>query len=248
VKPDPRFDDLLRQIAPLSPDEYYRFVFHFDETHYRTRVEMAGFVGADRVLDAGCGYGQWAVALAAANGRVVALDVSPNMIATSRIVARRYGVTNVDFQVAAMPRLPFKAESFDLVWCWGVMMFLDRGRALAEFHRVLRPGGRLLVGCVNGVGRWLFKAVRALHPLRFRPLVVRAAAQAVLRGAGLDAMPNRTSMRQCRRLCEQFGFELVAAGFDGTIDVTRQRRKKPMFAPRFLGFENNIEYLARRVG
>jgi SAM-dependent methyltransferase len=247
VRPDPRSADLLERIVPLSPDEYYKLVFRFDDAHYRSRVEMVGFTGAGRVLDAGCGYGQWAAALAAVNDRVIGVDVNPNMVEISRMLCREHGLRNADFEVGQLPRLRFADEEFDLIWCWGVIMFVDRALALREFNRLLKPGGRLLVGCANGRGRWLYKALRALHPRRFRPATARTSLKALLQAEAVDTAPNRSSREGCHDLCRRFGFEAVAAGFDGTIDLTGPGRERPMFPARFLGLENNIEYVARKV-
>jgi SAM-dependent methyltransferase len=246
LKPDPKFQKLLARIAPLACDEYYNLVFHFDESHYRARVEMVGFTGAGRVLDVGCGYGQWAVALAGTNAFVTAIDPEPGMLEISGIVAREYGTRNVEFRLGRLPHLDIPDEHFDLVWCWGVLMFVDRVAALRELRRVLRPGGRLLVGCVNGRGRVIFKLARAANPFRFRRATVSASLRTAWSGNRPDAVPNFTSRRQAADLCREAGLDLEAVGFDGTIDVSGRGLRRPMFPQRFLGLENNIEFLARR--
>jgi len=86
-EPLPQYADLIEKIRPLCHDEYYKFVFHYDDKHYRTRVEMAGFQGEMKVLDAGCGYGQWAVALAQYNDHIVEIDLSKSMVRISQMYA-----------------------------------------------------------------------------------------------------------------------------------------------------------------
>ena len=70
-KPIPRLLEMLKD-APIHGDKYEQFVFQFDEDHYAERVDMTQFYGGDRVLDIGCGYGQWAVQLAKHNGHPTA--------------------------------------------------------------------------------------------------------------------------------------------------------------------------------
>ncbi|GAB3942298.1 class I SAM-dependent methyltransferase [Kribbella albertanoniae] len=95
------------------------------------------------VLDAGCGPGR-TTGLLAARGPVIGLDLSPGMIA----VARR-DHPEVDFRVGSMTALEFADGSFGGVVTWWSIIHLPRDvvpQALAEFHRVLAPGGVLLMG------------------------------------------------------------------------------------------------------
>lgn len=118
------------------------------------RLEQLGDLGiaADSlVLDAGAGFGRHAFALARAGHRVIVLDVGDDELGSTRdtlaamvdageITAdRAAGVLRGDATV-----LPFAAGSLDAVVTSEVLEHVDDDRrALAEFHRVLRPGGVL---------------------------------------------------------------------------------------------------------
>lgn len=245
-KPIPRVMKVLKD-APPDAGGYHNFVSSFDEDHYRKRVEMVDFVGAERVLDAGCGMGQWAVQLARENHSVIGVDHKDYMVEASRMLAKACRVSNVEFKLGKLPHLEFSDKQFDLIWCWGVLMEVNREQTLAEFNRLLRLGGRLLCGCVNARGRWLYKAFSSLNPLKPRWKKLRMSLRALLRGHELRARPNYTSIKACKEFCERFGFELIAADFDGHIDLTGRSRRAPMFSRRFLFWENNIEFLARKV-
>jgi ubiquinone/menaquinone biosynthesis C-methylase UbiE len=229
----------------LTTDNYADFVFQFDERHYRARVEMAGFVGADKVLDAGSGFGQWTATLARCNGSVVGIDINPNMVEISRRYCRRQGVQNATFRQEGLPRLQFPAETFDLIWCWSVLMFVPVEETLKEFHRLLRPGGRLLIGCCNGIGRWLFKACDALKRPRNWP-VLKTCFRTLAYGHRRNATTTYFTFNRCRKLCAQQGFRLIAADLDGHIDLTGRGRRLPMFPERFLGFPQNLEFIAEK--
>ena len=102
--------------------------------------------GAD-VLDAPCGYGRHSVVLADAGYRVVGADRSPVLLEEAR---RRTGDAEWPRWVEADHReLPFGDAEFDAVLCLfsslGYRGEDDDRRTLAEFRRVLRPGGSLVV-------------------------------------------------------------------------------------------------------
>jgi ubiquinone/menaquinone biosynthesis C-methylase UbiE len=111
-------------------------------------LEAADPQPGERVLDVACGTG--AVARRAARrveagGGVDAIDLSPHMLAVAREVAEADG-TAIEFHQGQMEELPFSDGEFDLVLCQhGLQFSADRPGAVAEFHRVLRPGGRLAV-------------------------------------------------------------------------------------------------------
>jgi len=97
-------------------------------------------------------------------------------------------------------------------------MFIDMEAALQEFHRLLKPGGRFLVGCCNSRGRWLRKAVGALAPRAFNWPVVKTCVNALLTGHRPHVSPNYTTIRGSQQRCERQGFRLLTADFDGHID------------------------------
>jgi len=101
------------------------------------------------VLDIGCGAGVDSLVaghLAGPDGRVVGLDVTEAMIERSRAHQARLGLANVTFQVGEAEALPFPDASFDAVISNGVFnLTLNKEKALHEAHRVLKPGGRLML-------------------------------------------------------------------------------------------------------
>jgi ubiquinone/menaquinone biosynthesis C-methylase UbiE len=96
------------------------------------------------VLDVGCGPGRTTGSLAARGLQVVGIDLSPGMIE----VARR-DHPDLDFRVGSMTALDVPEGSVAGIVAWWSIIHLPREvvpQAFAEFHRVLAPGGVLLVG------------------------------------------------------------------------------------------------------
>ena len=98
------------------------------------------------ILDVACGAGYPALTAAESvrpGGRVVATDISPNMIAVASQHAHRRGIDNIDFVEMDAEHLQFADDSFDAVTnAYGLMFCPDAHAALREAHRVLKPGGR----------------------------------------------------------------------------------------------------------
>jgi SAM-dependent methyltransferase len=109
-------------------------------------LKRAGVGAGSDVLDVACGTGvltRRAAASAGAAGRVVALDLSAAMLAhAATIIAPGSAVAPIEYVEGSATELPFEDASFDRVICQqGLQFFPDKPAALAEFHRVLRPGG-----------------------------------------------------------------------------------------------------------
>jgi ubiquinone/menaquinone biosynthesis C-methylase UbiE len=105
-------------------------------------VDVAAPQKGEQVLDVGTGTGLVAhlVAPRVSPGSVIGIDLSDNMLA----LARSKKSKNVQFLGMAAERLIFKPETFDLVTMGDALAYVsDPSDALAEAHRVLRPGGRL---------------------------------------------------------------------------------------------------------
>jgi arsenite methyltransferase len=101
----------------------------------------------ERVVDCGSGAGAdslIAARLVGPNGRVIGVDVTPEMLAKARRNAEVAGLRNVEFREGVLEALPVPEDWADVVISNGVLNLVpDKTVALAEIFRVLRPGGRI---------------------------------------------------------------------------------------------------------
>lgn len=104
----------------------------------------------EKVVDVGCGAGidsLIAAGMVGPEGRVVGVDMSPDMLGKARRAADEAGRENVEFRPGYGEELPVEDGWADVVISNGVLNLMpDKSAALAEMHRALTPGGRLQVG------------------------------------------------------------------------------------------------------
>jgi len=150
--------------------------FFQDQRWRRAAVRAAGIGPGSRVLDCACGTGDLSEAFADAGAaEVTGLDFTPQMLDIARHKATRTparpGRAGVRYVQGDAMALPFEDRSFDAVSiAFGIRNVAQPERAIAEFLRVLRPGGRLVVlefaDPANPVIRWLGGAyTRHVMPL-----------------------------------------------------------------------------------
>ena len=184
-----------------------RFLRHIAGAEPRGEALAALLPGGARILEVGCGTGGLLAASARAGLAIEGVDIASRWLVVARRRLADRGLA-VPLLAASAERLPWAGGRFDAVVADSVLEHLDDpARALREWARVLRPGGRLLVWSPNRytltpdphVGLW---GVGWLP----RPLV-----PAYLRLRGREVWPPRTlSATEARRLVDEAGMGEVS--------------------------------------
>ncbi len=248
-------DEVLGRAAELAGDDrdFFLRVWSTDPAVYRQRIRAAGFAGLGEVLDAGCGFGQWTLPLAEANRRVTAIDVSELRIRLVRDLAARFGIANIEAARSGIEATPYPDASFDGIFCYSVLYFTDYRESIAEFARLLRPGGRLYL-CSNGLGWYLHNLVAAHNAsATFDPAAMAVATlensldffAAGRREAGKQIV---TPSAIVRRELEANGLEVVAAGAEGTCSYQGEPPGPAGYEGRYCGAEGGYGVIARKPG
>jgi SAM-dependent methyltransferase len=156
----------------INPEKGYHFHtgreaanrIGYDKTLYDTVPEknIASFAGTgnpfnlcpinpgDVVVDVGSGSGFDALIasrMVGAKGRVIGIDMTPEMLKKARSGTEEMGTTNVEFRKGHAEDIPLPDEFADVIISNGVLNLTpDKNKTLSEWERVLKSGGRLYIG------------------------------------------------------------------------------------------------------
>jgi ArsR family transcriptional regulator len=179
--PDALADDLERDYSP-------------GRTWQSLAAGTAALLQLGDVLDVGSGDGAAAASLAPYCRSLTCIDANPRLIEAAQARLGRH--ENVRAQVADAHELPFADGSFDAVLVFHTLTYAERPpRVLAECARVLRPGGRLVVLCLDEHRQSEVTARYGERHPGFSPRAVRG----MLARAGLTVLSARIASREIRR-------------------------------------------------
>jgi demethylmenaquinone methyltransferase/2-methoxy-6-polyprenyl-1,4-benzoquinol methylase len=137
----------------LPPEPFTRSLErmnYFQEPEARALIADLKLRRGSRGLDVGCGVGLYALWLAEAvgpRGRVLGIEPASERVEAARaLVGGRLDGGRLEFREGDATALGLKDQSLDWLWCGDVLHhILDTEAALAEFRRVVRPGGRVII-------------------------------------------------------------------------------------------------------
>lgn len=151
----------------------------------------------DTILDIGCGNARDIISILRASATVVGVDLSQGMIDQARQDLASAGYHDVRLEVGDATRLRFPAESFESILCSEVIEHISNtDQAVSEMHRVLKPGGRLIISTPNRRSWYGFDR----YVLWSR----------ILRRKWNHPFDNWRTMRELSSLLERHGFEMVS--------------------------------------
>lgn len=112
-------------------------------------IALASLKGGETVLDLGSGAGIdcfLAAKQVGESGRVIGVDMTPEMLSKARKNAEKVNATNVEFRLGEIEHLPVSDQSVDLVISNCVINLVpEKNKVFADIFRVLKPGGRMMI-------------------------------------------------------------------------------------------------------
>ena len=157
--------EMFDHIAPSYDKLNHVLSMNVDKLWRRHALKEIVDGSAQRILDVACGTGDSTISIAkaaAAGSEVVGVDISEGMMALVEGKAEKAGVGDcIRLQVADGESLPYDDGTFDRVTCaFGIRNFEHKEKGLAEFLRVLKPGGKTVILELsvpqNRVVRWAY--------------------------------------------------------------------------------------------
>lgn len=129
------------------PDEnelaFAKRMFTTEFNVYENKLRLLGFYDLEKVLDAGCGFGQWLLPLSYLNKEVVGIDISKNRVNFVNEVLQEIGRNNAFAEQASTTTTIFPSNNFQAIFSYGVVFCTPWKKSLTEFYRILAPGGLL---------------------------------------------------------------------------------------------------------
>jgi ubiquinone/menaquinone biosynthesis C-methylase UbiE len=193
-----------------------------------------------QMLDVGAGAGHTAMAFAPHVAHVTATDLTEGMLAKTAELAAARGLANLETRPADAEALPFEDGVFDLVTCrLAFHHFPNPRQAVAEFARVLKPGG--VVGCTDNIvvpdkqAAGYYNAYEKLRDPSHNWVYPLVRLQAMFEQAGLH-------VEATRQLTKEFEFHqwadrqhVSAADKEKLLEMMRNipEALQPLFAPRW---------------
>ncbi len=133
---------------------FFQRVYSKNFPIYPQRLKAIGFDSGSRILDAGCGFGQWTVVMANSFDRVAAVDKAPHRLLVLENILENLGIENVSLKYADLAALPFEDNFFSHIFCYGALFIADWKKTLKEYHRTLQKGGKLYFSA-NDIGWYI---------------------------------------------------------------------------------------------
>lgn len=195
--------------------------FWRDQAWRRAAVRMADVRPGERVLDCACGTGDLTMAFAKTEAAaVVGSDFTQEMLdlaevkrlSAGRAPAHKAVSDKITYEQADATDLPYDDASFDVLSiAFGIRNVSDPAKALAEFHRVLSPGGRLVILEFDTPRNPLIRMGNNLYTKRIMPLTATLIARD--RSGAYRYLPKSV---ETFLTSEQLAQKAAAAGFGDT--------------------------------
>lgn len=157
---DNYFQELAAKYDAWFQTPHGRYVQYYE---HEMIMSLTDIHSGMEIADIGCGTGLYTKELCRHGGKVVGVDISPQMLEIAAEKTRQYA-DNVTFLEGDAACLPFADHSFDLVFSITAMEFFQNPQqCLHEMYRILRPGGHMVVATLNSLSLWAIqRRIKAL--------------------------------------------------------------------------------------
>jgi SAM-dependent methyltransferase len=229
--------------------DFFLRVWRGDPEVYVNRLKAIGFNEAGKVLDAGCGFGQWSLALSGMNEEVYSLDYNPVRIEVLKLLVEHQSGLRIIPTSGSIDQMSYPDNFFDSVFCYSCIYFTDYRKSVAEIHRVLKPGGKVYI-CSNGLGWYLHNLINGHNSSdNFDPreMAIQTIDNTFNYLSGLGSRPGGQVIIGSDRMSaymKETGFEKIVTGSEGSLKTNLDIPVKRFYPDGYFGKEGVYEILA----
>jgi len=184
------------------------------------------------VLDLGCGAGFdcfLAATKVGPKGRVIGVDMTPEMLERARENARNNCYDNVEFRLGEIENLPLEDNSVDVVISNCVInLSTDKSRVFREVHRVLKEGGRIAIS-----------DIALLRPI---PKVIRESIDAYI-----GCVAGALLVEEYKEIVEEAGFNDVKIEIKGSLAFDYQNTNDPLIKEILDNLDDSVDSIVDTV-
>ena len=217
---------------------------------YIDRLKSIGFENKSRVLDAGCGFGQWSLALGNVNSNVFAFDsckIRTNFLKSSLSELK---VSNVLVGNHCMEEMDYQDNFFDNIFCYSSIYRSDWKKTLKNFLRVLKPNGILYI-CSNGIGWYLYNFLNphnSVNDFDAKLHAVGSIQKSIPNIFSSSDSNNFDSIICSKTMCSYLSpdCDIIYCGKEGGYSL-KGNGNIPFFIGEFEGYEAVYEIVAKKV-
>lgn len=144
------------QKAAVEYDSWYQTKLgtFVDEVETKAAFDLFQPQAEEKILDVGCGTGNFSIKLAQKGCEVTGIDISKPMLEKAAKKAKKLNL-DIDFKKANIVNLEFEDNHFDSVFSMAAVEFIeDLEKAMQEMKRVVKPGGKILLGTIRKESVW----------------------------------------------------------------------------------------------
>lgn len=156
-------DKLAEKYADWYQTERGNYV---GENEYRCLAKHIGDCSGKKIIEVGSGTGFFLRKFAQNAEEAVGFDLTEGMLAAGRKIAAEKGIEINFIQGDVLAGVPFTDNYFDIVYSNSMIEFFEKGqeveKVLAEMWRLLKPGGKFVVGVLNKESTWAYKRTAEL--------------------------------------------------------------------------------------
>lgn len=243
--------------SPADVDFFGRTFSDGNLEKYSQRINLIGFEGQGRILDLGCGFGQWSFTLALNNASVVGADIDQQRIEIANLIKTELDFPNVNFDVAQIAQLleKYGVGSFDGVFAYIAIPYMLWRESLKDIVSILRPGGMLYFTAYD-LG-WPYLNIAENHnpsenfdPRQWAIETIENTLSYEKTGQFKQHDPKSSVYIPQKEILEylsEIGFTAISSSGDGQTDVTGANRHLSFYDSHYRGILNVYEVLCQKL-